>query len=945
MSPLAPALVACAVLLSFAASAYASADGDVRARLSEAQRAAGAGKHREALDLLSTIISTGSVSGDRNLVAEAELLRSSSLRGLAEGAAAAEAAARALALGRALDDPGVRVRALVQLATLHSDRGDETRAAEYLSQAAPVARAAADPKLHMVIGEALAANARARGAGAEAVDYYGEVVAAADRANERDHSIRGRTGRSSALLGLGRYDEALADADRAYALAAGGPARLRASAAFSLAQVHAHLWNLEVASDLWQKAEALYREAGIQLGIALSLRQSMDTWFAMREFDRAAGAGEAALAMYEKTGSQGSGADTLARLALIEARRGRFEAARSYAGRARAAAATVPARRLVFIENDLGLVELYANRPREAASLFRRVREVAREQDDAEYEWRAQYGLGRAALAMDNAADAQAHLQQAAASLDRMRRGLPSPAQRATFMAQRGMVHEALVEALLARSKAPDDWFARRAYATAEEARARALADHLAEARSRSSDPTVRAMQARETEFSRRLSDIQKGLLGARHEAERESLMDQLAEAERQYDSLLAELRRGPHLAALAAAPPVQAAEIAARLESGEALIEFVISETGSWGFAFGGGRMSVFGVPPRRKLEEMVRALRGAISQDDMRGVRSAGAELTRALLAPAEPFLRDASRLVIVPDGPLHRLPFSALPGISGGWLIESHAISLAPSATILTTLRGRQSAPPRMLLALAAPAGNAVSRTAVWRTAGWDSLGALPNARAEAAEAARLAGGASLVRAPASEADVKRGEISEYRVLHFATHALVDERVPRRSAIVLDSDDVEDGLLQVNEIAHLPLNADLVVLAACRTQMGQALGGEGFLNLSRAFLQAGARSVIASLWDVNDADSRVLMRAFYGHLEAGAAPDEALRLAQLDIMRVPGPASMPDGWSAFVITGDASRPVVDSSLLTRSTAASAAVTLVALFLLIAAARGVKP
>jgi CHAT domain-containing protein len=262
--------------------------------------------------------------------------------------------------------------------------------------------------------------------------------------------------------------------------------------------------------------------------------------------------------------------------------------------------------------------------------------------------------------------------------------------------------------------------------------------------------------------------------------------------------------------------------------------------------------------------------------------------------------------------------------------GWVVQRHTMSVVPSATVLATIRQRGSAAPRALLAFAAPG-----------RAGFEPL---PNARAEADWAARRVGGGSAIIADADEAHVKRPDLGDYRVLHFAAHALVDERVPRRSAIVLGASGSEDGLLQVNEIAHLPLNADLVVLAACRTQMGHMLRAEGLLGLSRAFLQAGARSVVASLWDVKDSDSRALMDAFYGHLATGSTADAALRLAQMDVMRAADTTTLPAAWGAFVISGDGTRPVAEPALL-RGSVPLLAVALAALFVLFAVAKGARP
>lgn len=162
-------------------------------------------------------------------------------------------------------------------------------------------------------------------------------------------------------------------------------------------------------------------------------------------------------------------------------------------------------------------------------------------------------------------------------------------------------------------------------------------------------------------------------------------------------------------------------------------------------------------------------------------------------------------------------------------------------------------------------------------------------------------------------------------EIRLIHFATHATLDERFPLNSAIVLSSPakdraDREDGLLQAWEIfEQVRLDADLVVLSACESGLGKELGGEGLVGLTRAFQYAGARSVLASLWKISDRSTAELMVRFYKHLQEGMPKDEALRASQIELLREPlhvanekgevevVDASAPFYWAAFQLYGD--------------------------------------
>jgi CHAT domain-containing protein len=141
----------------------------------------------------------------------------------------------------------------------------------------------------------------------------------------------------------------------------------------------------------------------------------------------------------------------------------------------------------------------------------------------------------------------------------------------------------------------------------------------------------------------------------------------------------------------------------------------------------------------------------------------------------------------------------------------------------------------------------------------------------------------------------------------MLHFATHGVIDETRPDRSGLVLTaSPPLEDGLLQTREIYGLRLQADLVTLSACQTALGRNVTGEGMIGLTRAFYYAGARAVVASLWDIEDASTSRLMQQFYANLRHGQPIDVALQQAKIALIRASGVTSRPFYWASFVASG---------------------------------------
>lgn len=289
----------------------------------------------------------------------------------------------------------------------------------------------------------------------------------------------------------------------------------------------------------------------------------------------------------------------------------------------------------------------------------------------------------------------------------------------------------------------------------------------------------------------------------------------------------------------------------------------------------------------------------------------RRISAELLRPALTGLPAAVR---RLVIVPDDVLHRLPFDALPLADGVPLVSRYAVGIAPSAAVAATLQARRGPgrEPRVL-ALGDPefarerAAAPGSASAVYRTAFEESGGLvrLAASAGEASAAARFGTGSVVrLRGEASEAFLKAAALDSFAVLHLATHALVSELTPSRTALALAPGGGEDGFVGPGEIAALRIGADLVVLSACRTASGVVIGGEGVQGLTAPLLQAGARAVLATLWPVRDQATGSLMRNFYTGLAGGRSASDALREAKLAAMRRGAPASE---WAAFTLVGD--------------------------------------
>ncbi len=326
---------------------------------------------------------------------------------------------------------------------------------------------------------------------------------------------------------------------------------------------------------------------------------------------------------------------------------------------------------------------------------------------------------------------------------------------------------------------------------------------------------------------------------------------------------------------------------------------------------------VNVFSVPSRSRLDDPLEFLNGLIQRRDQ--TESGGAEfLHRQLLEePLKGLPPTVDRLIVVPDAGLEGVPFGVLRTTGAGPILaQRYDVVLTPSLTTWLRWKTASQKPLRPeLLVFADPAlampDDGQEETVPGERA-WDLTKRLapmrlPRARAEGRSAIRtLAGrGRLALGRSASERFLKKVDLSEFSVIHFAVHAVIDESNPERTALLLTpGSDGEDGLLQVREIVNLDLDGQLVVLSACESASGEVVGGEGVLSLARAFFVAGAHAVVGSLWPLRDDDAAAFFDRFYRHLGDGESATAALSAAQRERIAEGAPAA---AWAGLVLLGN--------------------------------------
>ncbi len=570
-------------------------------------------------------------------------------------------------------------------------------------------------------------------------------------------------------------------------------------------------------------------------------------------------------------------------------------------------------------------------------------RTLADEIQEANYSYLALSQSGKCLLALNQFDAARANLESAIRKVEQIRSRIGGQEQQRAFFFERRVEPYYLMVDLLARQNRPEE-----ALVYAEQARCRTLVDlagssrlEIAKAMSPDESRQEQSLEGQLTSLNTRLfreyqqkkpdgnrvADLKARL--ERTRVDYESFMDRLYVTH-------PELRvdRGQ-------AAPFSAKDMSILPASRDAaFIEFEVLDNKVYIFilsAGDGGQFQIRAYPVsigRRDLAERVRLFRDRIANNSL-GVDKLSSEIFQLLLGAAAPVLQDKKTVILVPDDVLWELPFQALKNSSGRYLIEDHAVFYAPSLTLLREMRRRESAglaaegvsiryddpnpgSAAALLAFGDPASLS-GRAGNQRTRGnGENLGPLVAARKQVETLRKLYGAsrcAVFVGADATE-DKAKAEMTRYRILHFATHGILDGANPLYSHVVLSppaSGSNEDGLLEAREIMKMSLKADLTVLSACQTARGRVSRGEGVIGMSWALFVAGCPSSVVSQWSVESDSSARLMIEFHrallssnsdsGHFRGAAA---AMREAALKMIKLPN-RSHPFYWAGFIVVGD--------------------------------------
>jgi len=555
--------------------------------------------------------------------------------------------------------------------------------------------------------------------------------------------------------------------------------------------------------------------------------------------------------------------------------------------------------------------------------------------------------LGDLALDERRFPNALSLFTQAVKIVEDHRRQIPSTEARALLVARYIRPYAGLLRTHLALGDRP------AAFATIERARARSLVELLAERQLdfRSDASTNLLNQQKELDQKRSAAYSALAKLDEKKDgAQIKELQAELARYAVQQRELEAQIRRAsPKFASLLYPTPLDLKGAQAALDEGTLLLAYYVDEKETHLFAVTKTSLKVITLPVGKVgLNKQVEKFRNAVATNRI-GTTNDGQKLYDILIRPAQEWVNQAQRILICSDRPLHVLPFAALvsqtePNLR--YFIEDKPLHMIVSMTIYAEMRKQAAAgnakhEMRLLAfgdAIYTKEQAAVERQNLRQAAqerkeeGKEKVGSdlefaylqrrglklppLPETRKEVEGIAKLYGNSATTKLgqEATKTTAKQ-ESQGYNILHFAVHAWADEQMGLSSGLALSQpealgwkiEESDNGLWQAWEIFEQPrLNADLVVLSACQTGMGQEVQGEGIIGLTRAFQHAGAKSLVVSLWEVSDASTAELMIAFHREFRRGASKDVALRKA-MEVVRRNPKWRHPFYWSPFILVGD--------------------------------------
>jgi CHAT domain-containing protein/predicted negative regulator of RcsB-dependent stress response len=921
------------------------------------------GENQQALTLTHRSIRLSEMTGNQRGIARAQNNFGEIYYGLGDLQQSLKYCEKALELWRKQADPSGQALALLNSGYVYSDLGLIKEAFDSYKQAITLWESSQDRR-----GEAITLTAIGRlysriGETQEALDFFQRGQQLIQPIGDRNAEVSGLNGMANIYNVLGESQRALEYYNRSLGLVRTGQYRgLEATTLGDVGRVYFSLGENAKALDHHQLALSIFRAIGDRRMEIVELKEIAKIYDSQGDQRKAFNYYQRARSSYHNENDLRGESVTL---------------------------------------NLIGRIYVARGQKQEALECFGKALRLGQKAEYPEAQAAALNNLARLERDSGDLVAALERSKQAMVVIESLREKVNSPDLRTSYFASVRQQHEFYIDLLMRLHQLkPDAGYNRAALEATERSRARSLLEGLIAARVGVRDNADPELLERERKLNQQFHEAANRRPKTDSEEamtpEAKALAEEIDDLVWQLRDVQAQIRTSSirHLMAKSTEPFTLKHFQEQVLDDNSMLLEFMLGEERSYVWAVTRTDVWSYELPPRGQIETGARKLTALLAAnqpvpnetfaqhqariaDAAVQFPDAAASLGDLLLGPLQPKL-GAKRLLIVPDGALQSIPFAALtvpPSVGKSDpqdrmpLVLDHEIVYEPSASVLTLMRkDRNEADDRKTIAVFANPvfeaddprvtrrGESTTSTdtgetrRLFRDLGFTDgrVPALPSSRDEAEAIMSFAPPGTGLKAlgfDASRATVIQPELAQYRIVHFATHGFVDYERPELSGLVLSLVDKdgqpEDGYLRLQDIYNLRLSADLVVLSACNTGLGKEVRGEGLIGLTRGFMYAGASSVTASLWKVDDEATAELMKLFYeGMFKQGLTPAAALRQAQLE-MRHSKRWHEPYYWAAFIIQGQYDQKEVIPSKFPLSrvliAAATSLVLLVAFLLLI--------
>jgi CHAT domain-containing protein/Tfp pilus assembly protein PilF len=843
---------------------------------------------------------------------------------------------KSLAISEAIEDKAGIAGSLRGVGNAQSAQGNNAEALEIFQKSLAISEALKDKDGIAYTLNNLGSIHLRQGAYAQALEHFQKSLAMKEASGDKPGIARTLNNIGIIHSRQGNYTQALGHFQKSLAMRE--TLGDRAGMVFtlnSIGNVHSDQGNDEQALEHYQKSLAISEVLGNKAGVSGQLANIGVIHFLRGAYTQALEHFQKSLVMKEALGDKLGIALALNNIGDVQFLQGDYAQALEHFQKSRAICEAIGDKDGIS-KALIGIGSVHYSQGNYALALevFHQSLALSESLGDKAEMSRALIELGRTYHALNQRTPARRAFEEAIAAIEALRAQVAGGEQeKQRFFENKLDPYRAMVELLVAENQST------AALVYAERAKARVLLDVLRSGRIKVDKAMTVSEQGKEEGFNSQLvslnTQISRENLRTQPDATRlNDLKAQLQKARLEYEAFQTGLYAAhPELRSQRGEVEIVTPEQARALlpDAKSALLEYVITDNRTYLFTLTGDaagkttELKVYRLEIKRKdLDDRVARFRTMLANGNLE-IRRPARELYDLLLKPAAAQLDGRTSLVIVPDGALWELPFQALQPDPARYLIEDCAIAYAPSLTALREMikpreRRKDSADSSTLLAFGNPALGKQNITRLKSTLMDEKLDPLPEAERQVNVMRRIYGAANskvYIGAEASEERVK-GEAEGYRILHLATHGILNNSSPMYSHLLLAQSEGgaaqsgEDGLLEAWEIMKLDLKADLTVLSACDTARGRVGAGEGMIGLSWALFVAGCPTSVVTQWKVDSTSATELMLEFHRQLRSQMANSRnefsaarALREASLKLRRT-AKYRHPFYWAGFVATG---------------------------------------